>query len=210
MEAVRKPQILRAAAEVIVERGLTATRISDVAERAGTSTSAVLYWFESREVLLNEALGDSEERFYRELTGRLAGMDGPAARLRGLIEFSTEDYDWSLWIEVWARALHDPDAAGTRLRFDQRWRDVVADCVSEGQESGEFAADCSPREVALALAAMLDGFGVVLTLSDPELTPGMCCRLLLDQASYLLGAPHLRLDTEMDNRSGPARLVSGG
>ena len=56
IDHIRKPQILRAAAEVITERGLTATRIADIAERAGTSPPAVLYWFESREQLLTEAL----------------------------------------------------------------------------------------------------------------------------------------------------------
>jgi len=37
IDHIRRPQLLRAAADVIVERGLASTRIADVAERAGTS-----------------------------------------------------------------------------------------------------------------------------------------------------------------------------
>ena len=59
MEHIRKPQILAAAGEVISERGIAATRIADVAVRAGTSPPAVLYWFDDRDKLLNEALSPS-------------------------------------------------------------------------------------------------------------------------------------------------------
>jgi AcrR family transcriptional regulator len=34
---------------VIADRGLASTRIADVAERAGTSAPAVLYWFENKD-----------------------------------------------------------------------------------------------------------------------------------------------------------------
>jgi AcrR family transcriptional regulator len=73
---VRRPQLLEAAAGVIAERGIASTRIADIAERAGTSSPAILYWFESKDELLAEALTVEEERFYelggsaRELTGR--------------------------------------------------------------------------------------------------------------------------------------------
>ena len=46
IDHIRRPQLLAAAAEVIAERGVGATRIADVAERAGTSPAAVLYWFD--------------------------------------------------------------------------------------------------------------------------------------------------------------------
>ena len=36
IDHIRRPQILRAAAEVITERGLSATRIADVAAQGGS------------------------------------------------------------------------------------------------------------------------------------------------------------------------------
>ena len=114
IDHIRKPQILRAAAEVITERGFTATRIADVAERAGTSPPAVLYWFESREQLLNEALIADEGSFAAELEERLPLLPTAAARLRELIVSSSTDGDLSLWIELWARALHDEPSRDAR------------------------------------------------------------------------------------------------
>ena len=40
IDHIRRPQILAAAAEVIAERGVAATRIADVAERSGVSPPA--------------------------------------------------------------------------------------------------------------------------------------------------------------------------
>ena len=83
IDHIRKPQILAAAAEVITERGLAATRIADVAERAGTSAPAVLYWFDSREQLLNEALIADEERFAaRARPSGSSQLDSARERLR--------------------------------------------------------------------------------------------------------------------------------
>ena len=45
LDHVRRPAMLSAAAEVIRERGLEHARVSDVAERAGTSAPSVLYYF---------------------------------------------------------------------------------------------------------------------------------------------------------------------
>ncbi len=86
IDHIRRPQILAAAAEVIAERGVAATRIADVAERSGVSPPAVLYWFDSKEKLLAEALTADDDRFYEELGERLDEATTPAERMVALIE----------------------------------------------------------------------------------------------------------------------------
>jgi AcrR family transcriptional regulator len=49
IDHIRRPQILEAAAQVIAERGVSGTRVADVAKRAGTSAPAILYWFGSKD-----------------------------------------------------------------------------------------------------------------------------------------------------------------
>src|SRR5437867_9673056 len=71
----RRAQILEAAVEVICDRGLCDTRIADIAERAGTSSALILYYFESKDRLLAEALAFSEERFYTETAQQLDGIE---------------------------------------------------------------------------------------------------------------------------------------
>jgi AcrR family transcriptional regulator len=168
---VRRPAILTAAAEVIAERGVQNTRISDVAERAGTSAPGVLYWFQTKDELLAEALQFSDDRFYFSLTGELDELPSASARLTRLIEMwpAAGDGEAVLWIELWVRALRDPQLAEIRERLDLRWRETLADVVREGQASGEFV-DADADEVALLLGALMDGFAIQLALGDPAVT----------------------------------------
>jgi AcrR family transcriptional regulator len=168
---LRRPAILNAAAEVISERGVQNTRISDVAERAGTSAPGVLYWFPTKDQLLAEALQFSDDRFYEGLTEELQALESAEARLGRLIELWPSDGDGEtvLWMELWVRSLRDPQLAATRERLDRRWRKTIADIVREGQASGEFG-DADADDVALLLGALLDGFAIQLALGDPAVT----------------------------------------
>src|SRR3954470_24921912 len=117
---VRRPAILKAAAEVIAERGVINTRIADVAERAGTSPPGVLYWFATKDELLTEALTSADDRFYELLGAELRARDTARARLERIVEVwpAAGDDETLLWMELWVRALRDPAVNGTRERLD--------------------------------------------------------------------------------------------
>src|SRR5262249_20754215 len=185
IDHIRKPQLLRAAADVIVERGLASTRIADVAERAGTSPPAVLYWVRSKDEVLAEALTFDEERFYVEMREGIHMLERPRDQLLFMIEASAEEYDWTLWIELWARALRDPGSRQARQRLDRRWRDEIAAVIRAGQRAGEFA-DGDADEVALLLGSLLDGLAVQTTLHDPDVARERMLRCALEMAESLL------------------------
>lgn len=186
---VRRPQLLAAAAEVISERGLDATRLADVAERAGTSAPTVVYYFSSKAELFEQALAFSEESYYEELTTRLEDVDGAAARLVLLVRdwVGGQDADVPLWMELWLRALREPVTRALRERLDRRWRRAIADIVRRGQARGEFSATADPDEVGLALAALLDGLAVQIALGDPDVPPARAVKLGLGFAATELG-----------------------
>lgn len=195
IDHIRKPQILRAAAEVITERGLAATRIADVAERAGTSAPAVLYWFDSREQLLTEALIADEREFGTDLTALLAPLESARAKLLALLEKTASDGDLSLWIELWARSLHDEESREQRRRLDLEWRERIASIVREGQEAGEFAAEADADAFAVEFAALIDGLGVQVTLADPDVPLARMLDACVAFAEARLGA-NLREELE--------------
>jgi AcrR family transcriptional regulator len=169
IDHIRRPQILAAAAEVIAERGVAATRIADIAEQAGTSTSAILYWFESKDGLLAEALTFEEQRYYESLADQLDGAGGPSERMRLLIESAAGGSDWALWMELWTRALRDRKLGDARRRLDDRWREKFAAVVRDGQAAGEFGP-IDADEAAVTLTALLDGLAVQNVLDDPAVS----------------------------------------
>jgi AcrR family transcriptional regulator len=184
----RHPAILAAAVEVIRERGLERTSVADVAERAETTTSSVLYWFASKPELLTIALTAAEESFYRELEADLAKLGTARERMVRLIEAATGwgDYEAALWIDLWSRALRDDELAGVRQQLDERWRRTIAAIVAEGREAGEFGR-VDPDEVGLLLGSLLDGFAVQIALGDPVGTAERARELCLRVAGRELG-----------------------
>jgi AcrR family transcriptional regulator len=187
IDHIRRPQILAAAAEVIAERGVAATRIADVAERCGVSPPAVLYWFDSKEKLLAEALTADDDRFYEELSERLADEAAPRDQMVALIEAAAGDADFALWMELWTWALRDAGLRAARERFDARWRAAIEAIVVDGVAAGEFGTT-DPPQAALAIAALIDGLSAQAALGDPEVSNPRVRETVLVGAERLLDA----------------------
>ncbi len=195
---LRRQQILEAAASVIAERGLADARIADIADRIGVSPALVLYYFESKDVLLGEALAHKDRQFFESVTAAMAAAESPGRRLATLIEASCPtrtageggvDDEYVLWIEVWSRSRHDTTLAKSRREMDGRWRGAIADVVSHGQEVGEFSAGVDPDDFALRLAALIDGLAIQVVLGDDHVGPDDMRRLCLAAAATELGVP---------------------
>ena len=152
VDHLRKPQIVAAAAEVLYERGLFDTRIGDIAERAGTSSPTILYYFESKDRLLEEAVEYADRGFYERLTDGQDRAGSPRERLIDLIEQTSLGpgglNDYTLWMEIWVRARRDDSVRSTYIELDRRQRALIAEIVREGQADGEFDAATEPDDFA--------------------------------------------------------------
>ncbi|HEX6332536.1 MAG TPA: TetR/AcrR family transcriptional regulator [Actinomycetota bacterium] len=191
----RHREILDAAARVITERGLAETRISDIAEQAGVSPGLILYYFDSKDRLLAEALTFANDQFYLRTSRETRRMATARDRLRRLVELSVPgllpEYgrldEWALWIEVWVRALRDADMAKDREILDERWRAQLADIIRSGVSSGEFSSDTDADELALRIASLIDGLAIQVVLNDSTVTPERMFRTCMEVAAHELG-----------------------
>lgn len=191
VDHLRKPQIIAAAAEVLYERGLFDTRIGDIAKRVGTSSPTILYYFDSKDRLLEEAVDQTDREFYRRLTNGQAQHDCASDKLVHLIEETSRGpgglSDYTLWMEMWVRARRNATVRTNYFRLNRRERGLIAEIVREGQADGEFNQDVDPDDFALALSALMDGLGVQVTLGQPDVTPERMVRSCLTLASDELG-----------------------
>ena len=81
----RREQMLRAALDVISERGFADTRIADIAERIGISPALVIYYFKTKDQLLTEAIRHYEDTWYAEGKRRMDALPTAAARLEEFV-----------------------------------------------------------------------------------------------------------------------------
>lgn len=189
----RREQMLRAALEVIAERGYPETRIADVAERAGASPALVIYYFKTKDQLLTEAIRFSEDTWYETGTSRMAAIGTAAGRLEELVALSclpgadaASKTSWLLWLDLWAQAVRHPEVASVRQKFDERWRETISSLVLEGQEAGEFGP-VDPDDFAVTLSALLDGLTVQIALGDTSVDAGRAFELSMRFVASELG-----------------------
>jgi TetR/AcrR family transcriptional repressor of nem operon len=156
---VRREQILDAAEQVLVERGLAAATMADVAEAAAVAKGTVYLYFESRTELLAGLRARYFERFAAMLgdpppQGRPRA--GTAERVERLVAAS---YDFARANHALHHVLFHEAGFGEADAF-VRARAVMADLVESGRASGELTV----ADPALATDFLLHGLhGVLVT-----------------------------------------------
>ncbi len=191
----RHQEILEAAARVITDRGLGETRISDIAERCGVSPGLILYYFESKDRLLVEALTYANDKYYLAQARDLRRLSTARERFERLVDLSVPgllpDFErleeWALWIEIWVRALRDPALAKEAEVLDRRWRQSIADIIRSGRETGEFPDGADPEELGLQLGALIDGMAIQVLMNATQVTPQAMKHMCMDVAAKLIG-----------------------
>ncbi|MEZ0359210.1 TetR family transcriptional regulator [Mycobacterium sp. ENV421] len=188
----RRIQMLRAAAELICERGFSETRISDVAKRAGVSSALVIYYFGTRDRLLVDALRHSEESFYEAAEQMLAEVPSVRERLSLLIQWTCVPEAeneipgaWGLWFDLWAQAFRHDEVKAGRVELDARWRRMIVDTV----ESADLKSDVDAKMFALEFSALLDGLSIQVALEDPEVDSKVAYEIAMRFAERELDLP---------------------
>jgi AcrR family transcriptional regulator len=166
----RRAELLAAARQVVLERGLSNTRVADVAEATNVSGGLIHYHFATKDILLTEMLRTEAEADIAKAR-RMAGGPGTATErldrvIRGFVPSARNDQSWILWIDAWGSALRDESLRQISEVLDEAWREMLETVITDGVQSGEFRCD-DPTAVADRLSALLDGMGLRVTLQRP-------------------------------------------
>lgn len=180
---VRQALIVKAAQDVIVERGMRAASARNISEACGISPGLLTYHFPSMDDLLVEALRTASAGFTAQLVSSTSHLESASERLEGLLVGSLPitaqgRRNWILWIEYWARAAHHAELAELHSVNYAEWRKIFHDVIASGIESGEFR-DVDPRAAALQAVGLLDGIGMQATIGDRNIDPETAQGVLL-------------------------------
>ena len=129
---------------------------------AGVSTGTVHYYFDTRDEVLIAALKWASARLFERV--EQPGDDPPALRLARLLRLSVpypgpSRDEYVLWLELWVRALHQPDLLPQCEAFSSQWRGCSATSSAPAPSGGDFTPAADPDEVAERLVAFVDGLG---------------------------------------------------
>jgi AcrR family transcriptional regulator len=159
----RRRELLEAARRVVLERGMSSTRIADVASATNVSGGLVHYHFATKDELMAEMLRASSEAERQQLTSIVESGAGALDRLDRVMRFyaprTRTDQSWVLWIEARAASLRAPVMRAILLELERAWLNALERVIRDGVESGEFTC-ADPAACAERLDALLDGLMV--------------------------------------------------
>jgi AcrR family transcriptional regulator len=166
--------ILNAACEVIAETGFENIRMRMVAERAGVSTAALHYHFDTREKLFAAALHYSFGSTGADVYETRGAGDTATARLARIISASLPmtpslRREWAMWQELWCRAGRDASSRTLAVDLYQAHTSWIEETLGAGIASGEFRSHDVAAHAQL-INAVCDGYGVQLMIGPPAVT----------------------------------------
>ena len=161
---VRRAQIVTAARELIAERGLAATSVREIAVAAGVSTGTVTYHFAHVGQILQAVLRAEVPLFTEPIVAAARSAPDGRTELGRIVDgmlspTQATSRHWSLWIDYWAAAVHDPELARWQDEIYRWWRAELARVVARGAADRSLTA-LDPVEEAAAvdeLVALMDG-----------------------------------------------------
>lgn len=118
---VRREQVARVVADIIVSAGLEAVTVRSVAAAAGFSTAVVSHYFADKRELLLFSYKAAQEHAYTRLTDALRASSGTAFELlESQLPFNEESRrDWLVFTAFWARSIGDVEfSALQQEQFD--------------------------------------------------------------------------------------------
>ena len=188
--AERRRQIVEAARSAIVQQGLAATSLRDIAAASGVSLGTVTYHFASIDEILSAVVVAESERFYGEVVREADAEPDPRRALTMLIDplFSDAadvEAHWRIWSDYWAAVARRPeiaDAYATRIRH---WEACCARVIRRGVDARVFA-EVDPDDAALKLAAYSDGLGTQRAQGASGLTAETARAWMTEFTSLLL------------------------
>ena len=169
----RRAELVEAARQVVLERGMASTRVADIAKATNVSGGLIHYHFATKDDLMAEMLrvtSDSERSALEEI---VAGPGTAVERLdrviRQYVPRTRTDQSWILWIESWAAGLRAPVLRDILNELEAAWISTLERVIRDGVDSGQFVCE-DPGASAERLDALLDGLIVRCTL-HPEAVP---------------------------------------
>lgn len=164
-----RQRLIDATLAVIDEHGVDAVKVTDVAERANTTTGSLYWFFKNRQALVNAALA---ERYVTHMRATLDSVEGSFDRL---FTYKVDPLEPTRvearrrQIRVLADALDDPDLSDAVTAIQREFLRRATSFVQEAQKAGIARPDIDPYSVALYIQAMAIGLAVIDLA--PDLAP---------------------------------------
>lgn len=164
-QTARRAQLIRAATQAVLERGVTNARLRDIAAQAGLTPASVLYYYPDVNDLLVAVFEQGTETYVLRRRAAVEAAPTPWTRLTACVH-SGVPYPGEA--ETTSRLLYEllpvtfrAEAAAARQRmFVAQQTGLYQEVLDSGAVSGDFRLAGSSTSLARGFVALEDGYGI--------------------------------------------------
>jgi AcrR family transcriptional regulator len=165
IEDIRRVELISATLRIMSEQGFDRATVRDIARAAGASVGSVNYYFKSKDDLLHAAVAETDARFRSHVRAAVAETSGYAEKLGRVVELcfpddELEGPDWGVFVDLWHQAARLESYRAIFEEASVEWVDLLSGVLADGAAEGTFALTGTPRDEAVAFAAMIDGLAL--------------------------------------------------
>ena len=187
----RRLTLVAAAESMIAKRGLAGVTLRDVANEAGMSSSALLYYYPGLKDLLDDVQRKAVERFCTIRAASVAEIADPKLRLKTMIESGlptdVDDQLCRLLLELGAYSRSDASYAARHIILFERQVAIYVGILEAGAATGTFKLQATSETIARSLVVLEDGLGLHLVNVVPAVDQPSALAILTSYAELATG-----------------------
>jgi TetR/AcrR family transcriptional repressor of bet genes len=190
MQTIRRQALIKAAIEVIHERGSLEVTVGQIAKRAGVSSALAHHYFGSKDALILSAIRYLLQDLTIDLRAGLATAKTPRARITAIIRanFSAAQFEAavvSAWLVFYVRAQSSAEARRLLRVYARRLHSNLTHALVRLTDRQ------TANRIAEGTGAMIDGLYIRRALKNGPPDPATAIRLVEDYVDGLLAAAHV-------------------
>lgn len=187
----RRQDLVDATARAVLRKGLGAVKLRDVAEEAGLTSAAVLYYYDQIDELLVETHRRAVERFCSQREDAADAIEDPRQRLavavRGGLPTGPEDSLVRLIYQFDSQGMTNPSYGAHSRAYFERQVAIYHSILVAGSAAGVFKLTAPARVIARNLVALEDGYGYYVAVPGTEIDTATAERYILSYAEVATG-----------------------
>ena len=168
----RKPEILKAAYEVVKREGLEKTTLARIAQHMGVATSLLTHYFKSKEEIIRQLADYMIEKYDETLILDFSRIEDPRERLDVILkarfwEYSRDEIDDKVWFDVYNLSLRNEVVRTCFIDQYKSDQKIVEDELQRILD-GFGRSDISSGDLAKALIMMAEGINFYNSFMSEE------------------------------------------
>ena len=188
----RRADIVDVTWQLIVEGGIEAATMREIAARAGFANGALKHYFSGKDQIIKDAyergLGMMERAILTAVTGK-RGIAAIRAHCTAALPLDeSRVLAGRIQLGFWDHAVSNPDLAELFGRHIEEWRSALAGYLEEGRASGEIRTTLA-NETVISNIVLLDSGANVLCILAPEVSTTEVQEELLELLLHQLTQP---------------------